>query len=89
MIAPYAFRDVLERAVTADDYATLARDNARRLAERPKLSRPAPPPPPALPRQDQEEEPPEPMPLPPDLCLIPFAPLQNARGDPVLERQLV
>jgi hypothetical protein len=80
MIAPYGFRDVLERAVTADDYATLARDNARRLAERSKLSRPTPPPPPALPRQDQEEEPPEPMPLPPDLCLIPFAPLQNARG---------
>ena len=80
MIAPYAFHDVLERAVTADDYATLARDNARRLAERPKLSRPAPPPPPALPRQDQEEEPPEPMPLPPDLCLIPFTPLQNARA---------
>jgi hypothetical protein len=80
MIAPYGFRDVLERAVTADDYATLARDNARRLAERSKLSRPTPPPPPALPRQDQEEEPREPMPLPPDLCLIPFAPLQNARG---------
>jgi hypothetical protein len=80
MIAPYAFRDVLERAVTADDYATLARDNARRLADRPKLSRPAPPPPPSLPRQDLEEEPPEPMLLPPDLCLIPFTPLQNARG---------
>jgi hypothetical protein len=28
--APYAFRDVLERAVTAADYATIARDNARR-----------------------------------------------------------
>jgi hypothetical protein len=80
MIAPYAFRDVLERAVTADDYATLARDNERRLAERPKLSRPAPPPQQALPRRAQEEEPPEPMPLAPDLCLIPFTPLQNARG---------
>ena len=37
MIAPYAFRDVLLRAVTADDYATLAKDNARRLAERPRF----------------------------------------------------
>jgi len=80
MVAPYAFRDVPERAITTDDYATLARDNARRLAARPKLSQPAPSPPPALPRQAQEEEPPEPAPLPPDLCLIPFIPLQNARG---------
>ncbi len=79
MIAPYAFRDVLERAVTADDYTTLARDNERRLAERPKPSRPTPPPP-TLPRQAQEEEPPEPMALPADLCVIPFTPLQNARG---------
>jgi hypothetical protein len=80
MLAPYAFRDVLERAVTADDYATLAKDSGRRRAERPTLSRPAPPPPMVLPRQAQEEEPPHPMPLPPDLCLIPFTPLQNARG---------
>ncbi|WP_321963650.1 putative baseplate assembly protein [Paraburkholderia sp. J7] len=34
MFAPHAFRSKLERAITADDYATLADDNARRLAER-------------------------------------------------------
>lgn len=34
MFAPYAFRDVLERAITADDYAGLASDNARRQEER-------------------------------------------------------
>jgi hypothetical protein len=34
LFAPYAFRDVLERAITAEDYATLASDNARRLSER-------------------------------------------------------
>jgi hypothetical protein len=80
MVAPYAFRDVLERAVTAADYATLAGDNARRLAERWRLDHPPAPPPPALPRQAQEEEPGEPVPLSPDLCLIPFEPLQNALG---------
>ncbi|WP_431819302.1 putative baseplate assembly protein [Burkholderia sp. F1] len=35
MFAPHAFRTTLERAITADDYATLAADNARRFAERP------------------------------------------------------
>lgn len=34
-LAPYAFSDVLERAITAADYATLASDNSRRVAERP------------------------------------------------------
>jgi hypothetical protein len=34
MFAPGAFRRVLERAITAEDYATLASDNARRLKER-------------------------------------------------------
>jgi hypothetical protein len=34
LIAPYAFKDVLERAITADDYATLTGDNARRLEQR-------------------------------------------------------
>jgi hypothetical protein len=33
-LAPFAFRDVLERAITADDYAALAADNARRAKER-------------------------------------------------------
>jgi len=34
MLAPHAFRTTLERAITADDYAALAADNSRRLAER-------------------------------------------------------
>jgi hypothetical protein len=34
MFAPDAFRVVLERAIIADDYATLAADNDRRLEER-------------------------------------------------------
>lgn len=83
MVAPYAFRDVLQRAITADDYATLASDNARRLAERPLLYRQPPPvtaSSPPLPREAQEEELGEPTRLPTDLCLIPFEPLQNARG---------
>jgi hypothetical protein len=79
MVAPYGFRDVLERAVTAADYATLASDNARRLAERERLERTSTQTP-VLPRQAQEEEPGEPAPLPADLCLIPFEPLQNALG---------
>ncbi len=33
--APSAFRNVLERAITGDDYAAIASDNARRLEERP------------------------------------------------------
>jgi hypothetical protein len=35
--APYAFRSQIERAITADDYAALASDNARRLAARKSL----------------------------------------------------
>ncbi len=34
LFAPYAFRKVLERAITADDYAALAQEDARRLVER-------------------------------------------------------
>jgi hypothetical protein len=34
LFAPHAFRARLERAITADDYAALAADNARRLSER-------------------------------------------------------
>jgi predicted phage baseplate assembly protein len=30
LFAPHAFQDVIERAITADDYATLAADNVRR-----------------------------------------------------------
>jgi hypothetical protein len=35
LFAPYAFEDVIERAITAADYATLAGDNARRQEDRP------------------------------------------------------
>ncbi|WP_321930953.1 putative baseplate assembly protein [Paraburkholderia guartelaensis] len=38
MFAPNAFRSQIERAIVADDYATLASDNARRLAQRPRGS---------------------------------------------------
>ena len=37
MFAPFAFRKVLERAITADDYAAIAADDARRLDDRPTL----------------------------------------------------
>ena len=85
MFAPYAFRDVLERAVTADDYATLAQDNARRLAARSSLAsaaapQPVPPPSGTDRRGEEEEEPGAPAGLPPDICLIPFEPLQNAKA---------
>ena len=89
MFAPYAFRDVIERAITADDYALLAADDARRLAARSALVEP----PPATPyapevfapplddaRAGEEEEPGEQEALPPDLCLLPFRRLQNAKG---------
>jgi len=89
MFAPYAFRDVIERAITADDYALLAADDARRLAARSALVAP----PPATPyapeeftpplddaRAGDEEEPGEQEALPPDLCLLPFQRLQNAKA---------
>jgi hypothetical protein len=90
MFAPYAFQNVLERAITADDYATLAADNARRLAERLALILAATTPPPALPqpappiddpRAGLEEEPPEPPVLGPDICTKPFLKLQGAKGE--------
>jgi hypothetical protein len=93
LFAPHAFRDTLERAVTAQDYAGLAADNARRLSERPMLVSAAmasltkpngdvlPGPSADDPRAADEEEEGEDTPaLPPDLCLVPFETLQNARG---------
>jgi hypothetical protein len=35
LFAPHAFEDVIERAITATDYATLASDNSRRMEQRP------------------------------------------------------
>jgi len=40
--APYAFRATLERAITADDYATIAKDNRRRWNARAALEKQAP-----------------------------------------------
>lgn len=37
LFAPYAFRDQLERAITAADYASIAEDNSRRLSVRSSL----------------------------------------------------
>ena len=89
MFAPYTFRDVLERAVTADDYAALAADNARRLAYRSELL--------AEVTQSvavsggtiqtiaemrlrEEEEPGETSGLGADVCTKPFVRLQGAKG---------
>jgi hypothetical protein len=86
LFAPYAFSDVLERAITANDYATIAADNARRLAARANLAPPTPPEPPGSktigdPRESEEEEPEdETAALPADICLVSFEPLENAKG---------
>ncbi|HEY1630524.1 MAG TPA: hypothetical protein VGF56_04375 [Rhizomicrobium sp.] len=90
LYAPHAFKDVLERCITAADYGTMAGDNARRLSERPLLVSAAlatvdpnviPTAPGDDPRADDEEEEGEDTPaLPRDLCLIPFEPLQKAKG---------
>jgi hypothetical protein len=89
MFAPYAFRSVLERAITADDYATLAADNQRRIEDRIDLlaaaiSQPAASPSTTLAvadlRKRQEEEPNEPPKLGPDLCTEPFQVLQAAKA---------
>jgi hypothetical protein len=89
LLAPYAFRRVLKRAITADDYATLARDNARRLLERPTLlavaqanadAELAPSATADDPRAAVEEEPDHPSLLGPNVCLVPFRRLQGAKG---------
>jgi hypothetical protein len=85
-LAPLASRQVLERAVTADDYAALAADDARRLVER------APRRPSALPallelrastddpRAADEVEPGETSVVVADACERPFQRLQGARA---------
>ena len=89
LLAPDAFRDVLERAITGDDYASLAADNARRLKERPSFLTASPD------RADAHsplasrgsdsrtmvEGKPAPAPLPwPQVRLPPFRRLQGANG---------
>jgi hypothetical protein len=89
LFAPSAFRTVLERAITGDDYATLAQDNARRLAERPALlavtpdgldADPAPRAGGSIDRAAVEEEPRRTPVLGPDVCYAPFQRLQGAKG---------
>lgn len=85
MFAPGAFRKVLERAITADDYAALASDNARRFAERVALIRQAiaaPQPKPVSPdeRAAEEEEPGEESTVGPEICVAPFRKLQGAKA---------
>jgi hypothetical protein len=89
MFAPFAAHDVLERAITADDYAALASDDTRRMADRARLFATAAAPAAAPfapgvpvddPRAGLEEEPGEPAPLPADLCLLPFQRLQAAQA---------
>ncbi len=91
LFAPSAFRKVLERAITADDYGALASDNARRLAQRAALEGAAalntaeettasPMAPVDDLRRSEEEEPESPPAVPPDICLTPFRKLQSAKA---------
>jgi hypothetical protein len=89
LFAPSAFRNVLERAITGDDYAALAQDNNRRLQERRALltatsanadAEAAPGARGDDPRSSVEEEPGNASPLGPDVCLVPFRGLQGAKG---------
>jgi hypothetical protein len=93
LLAPHAFRDIRARAITADDYAALAADDARRLASRPALfagllgAEYAPTkddPPlhfaPDDPRSIVEEEPGEEISLSADMCASPFHRLQGAKA---------
>ncbi|MGK9169286.1 hypothetical protein KXR53_23430 [Inquilinus limosus] len=93
MFAPHAFRTARERAITADDYAALAADDARRLAGRPQLLQgllaaeysPGPDDPPLRaepddPRSIVEEEPGEEMPPGTLSCTSPFRRLQGAKA---------
>ena len=85
MFAPGSIHKTLERAITADDYAALASDNARRLAERITLMRAGladtkPLPVPAADRDKEEEEPGRGPSIGPAICKAPFRSLQNARA---------
>ena len=76
--APYAFSTVLERAITGADYATIAADNARRLAQRCELTKCKPPAIPAgvtSPAQGESR-----LAGSNSFCCTPFEPLQNAKG---------
>jgi hypothetical protein len=83
--APGAFRNKLQRAITADDYAALASDNTRRLVERVVLesqaleessSAPVQP----VDRASVEEEAGDEPSVGPEVCTAPFQRLQNAKA---------
>jgi hypothetical protein len=88
LFAPNAFRDVLERAITGDDYGSLAADNDRRREERPALLTASPDGadadrPSASRGSDSgtvEEEPGRAPLSEPNVCLVPFRELQGAKG---------
>jgi hypothetical protein len=85
MFAPGSFHKVLERAITAGDYAALASDNARRFAERAALIRLAPATPQVKPvaakdRDKVEEESGDEPTVGPDICSAPFQALQGAKA---------
>ena len=91
--APHAFRKVSARAITAEDYAALAADDARRLAGRPELfagflgaeyvptaDDPSPHFKPDDPRSIIEEEPAEEFSLAANSCASPFHRLQGTKA---------
>jgi hypothetical protein len=85
LIAPGAFRRVIERAITADDYAALASDDARRFAERPSLERQAlavtiPPPVTPEDRDKVEEESGDELTIVREICHAPLSRLQGAKA---------
>jgi hypothetical protein len=85
MFAPGSVHKVFERAITANDYAALASDNARRLTERVALMRQAPSAPQAQPvapkdRDKVEEEAGDEPTVGRDICSIPFQTLQGAKA---------
>ncbi len=77
LFAPYAFRKVLERAITADDYAALAGDNRRRLAERSALIAAVMGAGEGSTEEEESSGPPTPG---LDTCFAPFRKLQGAKA---------
>jgi predicted phage baseplate assembly protein len=85
LFAPSAFCHVLDRAITADDYAALAADNQRRFAERTALIAAAlrehlPTPVKPKQRASVEEEAGEEPTVGRDILAAPFQPLQGAKA---------
>ncbi len=85
MFAPGGIKATIERAITAGDYATLAANNARRMAERADLERSAlaavtaKSSPPGDRTSEEEEAGDEPF-IGPEICSAPFQALQGAKA---------